>query len=142
MNESVHRNLSAVLNRKSASVLLFWRRISPLIFRKRVNKSPDPPGSIWFTTLSRNLSSMGRSRIRNFFGKILNQKRAVASVPAEFFAKTTGAVSIGVSQGYANSASLWVLPAIGKLRYVSLLTRTPASLQEPVGVSSTISDPP
>ena len=33
-------------------------------------------------------------------------------------------------------------PAIGKLRYVSLPTRTPASFQEPDGVNSTISDPP
>ncbi len=43
--------------------------------------------------------------MRNFFGNTLNQKCAVASAPAEFFAKTTGAVSVGMSQGNANSAS-------------------------------------
>src|SRR2546425_8755314 len=40
-----HRNLSAVLKRRSESTLLLARRISLLIFTKRATGSPEPFGS-------------------------------------------------------------------------------------------------
>src|SRR4249920_430567 len=112
----VHRKWSAVFSRKSASVLLFARRVSPLIFKNRVSRSPEPPGSIWLSTFSRNLSSIGRSRARNFLGKTLNQNRAVLSAPG-FFAKKIGTVSAERSQGNAKRENRSVLdPGNGKVR--------------------------
>src|SRR5436190_4957746 len=139
----VHRKWSAVLSRRSESVLLLARRVSPLIFKNRVSRSPEPPGSIWLSTFSRNLSSIDRSRDRNFLGKTLNQKRAVASVPALFLANTIGTVPDGVSQLYANNDSLcWLSPGAGKLRKSVEPIRTPASCHEPEGVKTASSEPP
>ena len=42
---------------------------------------------------------MARSRMRNFFGKILNAKCAMASLPPALEANATGVVLSGASQG-------------------------------------------
>src|SRR5579872_417085 len=140
------RNRSSVLKRKSARVWLFWRRISPLILRNRVTRSPLPLGSSSLTTLFMKLSSISRSRLRNFFGKILDQKRAVVSMPAGFVAYTTGVVVTGRSHGNANrekrspdSADLF---GIGKLRNLYGPFFSPASVQNPWTVNVTSSAPP
>src|SRR5213592_1811337 len=96
-----HRNLSAVLKRRSESTLLLARRISLLIFTKRVTGSPEPFGSSSPITFCMNWSLTCKSCTVyfgcSFFGN-WNTIGLVTSVPVPVEAETSGTVPEGIFQ--------------------------------------------
>src|SRR2546422_1454877 len=85
-----HRNLSAVLKRRSESTLLLARRISLLIFTKRATGSPEPFGSSspitfcmnWSLTCKSCTVYFGCSFFGNWntIGLMLSEKRAIDKI--------------------------------------------------------------
>ena len=87
MNGPFQRIFSSVFNRRSASCWLFLRAHLAVDLeeaREQVGSGGELAVGIdrTSTSFSISVSSIGKSRVRNFFGKSLNQNVPVASVPA------------------------------------------------------------
>src|ERR1039457_1549327 len=117
-----HKNLSAVLKRRSESTLLLARRISLLTFTKRVTGSPEPFGSSSPTTFCMNWSLTCKSWTVYFGCSFLgnwNTIGLVTSFPVPLEAETSGVVLGGMFQAKAKSEKKPGLPpGIGQSRNV------------------------
>src|ERR1019366_9211198 len=117
-----HKNLSAVLKRRSESTLLLARRISLLIFTKRVTGSPEPFGSSSPTTFSMNWSLTCKSWTVYFGCSFLGNCNTIGLVtpfPAPLEAYTSGAGPDGMFHAKAkNEKKPGLPPGIGHARNV------------------------
>src|SRR5450631_922146 len=108
-----HKNLSAVLRRRSESTLLLARRISLLILTKRATGSPDPFGSSSPMTFCMNWSLTSKLCMVYFGCSFLgnwNTIGLVTSFPVPLDAYATGTVLAGIFQANANSENNPGLP--------------------------------